>query len=310
MSEPAAKKPRRPQYQGEPTVRQIMLRPKWLLALLGFLAVAAAFAGLAQWQLSHAVRINTEAPDSETPAPLETLNPPGTAISDHAAGYLAEVSGNWAAGDFSIVSERANQGETGYWVVGHLVTGGADPADLAVAIGWTADGERAHETVSRLNAEADPLAEITATPLLGRYNPTEAAKIPDGSQPPNSMSTMVPSQLLNLWQQQPQERVYAGFLVLHDTASQLPAYQLQQIDSVPPKAPKESDKIAADGYEQNFGTSTLPGVIGTKWGWSNDLTLHSSVSYGENFVVAVAVSGTAEDLTDLVELQVAGLMEE
>lgn len=238
MSEPAAKKPRRPQYQGEPTVRQIMLRPKWLLALLGFLAVAAAFAGLAQWQLSHAVRINTEAPDSETPAPLETLNPPGTAISDHAAGYLAEVSGNWAAGDFSIVSERANQGETGYWVVGHLVTGGADPADLAVAIGWTADGERAHETVSRLNAEADPLAEITATPLLGRYNPTEAAKIPDGSQPPNSMSTMVPSQLLNLWQQQPQERVYAGFLVLHDTASQLPAYQLQQIDSVPPKAPE------------------------------------------------------------------------
>ncbi|GAA4784021.1 hypothetical protein CCANI_03810 [Corynebacterium canis] len=76
------------------------------------------------------------------------------------------------------------------------------------------------------------------------------------------------------------------------------------------RAMKESDKIAADGYEQNFGTSTLPGVIGTKWGWSNDLTLHSSVSYGENFVVAVAVSGTAEDLTDLVELQVAGLMEE
>lgn len=76
------------------------------------------------------------------------------------------------------------------------------------------------------------------------------------------------------------------------------------------RAMKESDEVAADGYEQNFGTSTLPGVIGTKWGWSNDLTLHSSVSYGENFVVAVAVSGTAEDLTDLVELQVVGLMEE
>lgn len=76
------------------------------------------------------------------------------------------------------------------------------------------------------------------------------------------------------------------------------------------RAMKESDAVAADGYKQNFGTSTLPGVIGTKWGWSNDLTLHSSVSYGEDFVVAVAISGTAEDLTDLVELQVAGLMEE
>ncbi len=76
------------------------------------------------------------------------------------------------------------------------------------------------------------------------------------------------------------------------------------------RAMKESDAVAADGYKQNFGTAILPGVIGTKWGWSNDLTLHSSVSYGDDFVVAVAISGTAEDLTDLVELQVAGLMEE
>lgn len=65
-----------------------------------------------------------------------------------------------------------------------------------------------------------------------------------------------------------------------------------------------ADSLAADGYPQDFGTSVLPGVIGSKWGWSDDQTLHSSVSFGADFVVAAAVAGTAEDLTHLVENQV------
>lgn len=65
----------------------------------------------------------------------------------------------------------------------------------------------------------------------------------------------------------------------------------------------EADPVAADGYGQDFGTSVLPDVIGTKWGWSNDRQLHSSVSFGENFVVAAAVTGSAQDLTGLVERQ-------
>lgn len=64
-----------------------------------------------------------------------------------------------------------------------------------------------------------------------------------------------------------------------------------------------SDPVAADGYEQNWGTFVLPGVIGTKWGWSDDRQLHSSVSFGEDFVVAAAVTGNAEDLTQLVRNQ-------
>ena len=65
----------------------------------------------------------------------------------------------------------------------------------------------------------------------------------------------------------------------------------------------EATPVAADGYGQDFGTSVLPGVIGTKWGWSDDRDLHSSVSFGENFVVAAAVTGDADDLTELVESQ-------
>lgn len=72
----------------------------------------------------------------------------------------------------------------------------------------------------------------------------------------------------------------------------------------------EADPVAADGYGQDFGTSVLPGVIGTKWGWSDDRDLHSSVSFGENFVVAAAVTGTADDLTGLVEHQLTDEVED
>jgi len=72
----------------------------------------------------------------------------------------------------------------------------------------------------------------------------------------------------------------------------------------------EADPVAADGYGQDFGTSVLPGVIGTKWGWSDDRDLHSSVSFGENFVVAAAVTGTADDLTGLVEFQLTDEVED
>ncbi|MBH5298493.1 hypothetical protein [Corynebacterium ulcerans] len=61
---------------------------------------------------------------------------------------------------------------------------------------------------------------------------------------------------------------------------------------------------ASDGTVQDFGTYTLPGVEGTKLGWSNDGVLHSSVSFGSDFVVAAAVVGTHKDLTDLVQHQI------
>ncbi|MCX7542335.1 hypothetical protein OS128_05340 [Corynebacterium sp. P5848] len=65
----------------------------------------------------------------------------------------------------------------------------------------------------------------------------------------------------------------------------------------------QSDEYAADGYPQDFGTAVLPGAVGTKWGWSNDYSLHSSVTFGENYVAAAAVAGSAEELTALVEAQ-------
>ncbi|TNL99286.1 hypothetical protein [Corynebacterium tapiri] len=56
---------------------------------------------------------------------------------------------------------------------------------------------------------------------------------------------------------------------------------------------------AADGYRQDFGTAHLPGVIGTKFGWSDDhRSYHATASYGVDFSVAAQINGTADQLTE------------
>lgn len=82
--------------------------------------------------------------------------------------------------------------------------------------------------------------------------------------------------------------------------------QLMEDDPTHPVlvAMAHADSISEDGYEQDYGTAKLQNVVGTKWGWSNDKTLHSSVSFGKNFVVAASVTGSADDLTKFVKSEV------
>lgn len=57
--------------------------------------------------------------------------------------------------------------------------------------------------------------------------------------------------------------------------------------------------VAADGYRQNFGTARLPGAKGTKFGWSDDRrSFHATATYGDDYTVAAATNGTAQQLTD------------
>lgn len=62
--------------------------------------------------------------------------------------------------------------------------------------------------------------------------------------------------------------------------------------------------FAADGYAQNFGTVILPGIEGTKFGWSDNLDVHSTVSLGPGYVVAAMVEGSADELTSDVQAAV------
>jgi surfeit locus 1 family protein len=207
-----------------PTHGQVMRRPRWIGALLLALLVAGGFAGLAQWQLGHAVQLNTEAEfDSEAPVALGELNPAGTSVGDMAAGRVATVDGAFVPGDFRVVEDRVNGGVTGAWVVGHLVTETTPEGHLAVAIGWAADAAEAEAALGEIDDnEAIKLA------LEGRYMPAEGPVLPKPSEDPDVLRSMLPGQLANLWSSV-DGPVYSGFLVAHS-----PEAGLVEIDSVPP----------------------------------------------------------------------------
>jgi len=206
------------------------VRPRWIAALLLALLVAAAFAALGQWQLERSFS-NTEAVDrpTETVAPLDTIAEPQQPTLEAAGGQLVSVTGSFVPGDSLVLSERLNDGERGYWLVGHFVTDGhsvADGVGLGVAVGWAETEAEASAAISVL--EADTLAPTT---IIGRYLPSEAPQTGDFES--GELSAMSMPALVNLWQVG-DTPVYDGYVVAND-----PIGGLTAIHSPPPSTDVE-----------------------------------------------------------------------
>lgn len=60
---------------------------------------------------------------------------------------------------------------------------------------------------------------------------------------------------------------------------------------------RDAAPVANDGYPQNYGTSTLPGAQGTKFGWSDARDINATVTLGDNWVIAAHTYGSAHTLT-------------
>lgn len=80
------------------------------------------------------------------------------------------------------------------------------------------------------------------------------------------------------------------------------AYFVQAIRDDPVGQPilegmRAATPVAADGYRQNYGTSTIDGVWATKFGWDDDGLINATVSVGRDFVVAARTTGPADQLT-------------
>ena len=216
----------------------MMRRPKWLGVLLLALLVAAGFAGLAQWQLDNAFQVDEHAvEDTETPVPLTEVDRFGKPISDREAGRVVTTSGEFMPGDFIVVDERPNYGELGSWVTAHFVadTAGADAVKhYAVAVGWAKD----HSTAQAAVAKVEQKLTRQLLELTGRFTPTEAPKIPRPHEDPAELKSMVPGQLVNLWETDVTAPVSAGYLVAHFDASVLSGTGLEPIESVKPRDPE------------------------------------------------------------------------
>lgn len=183
---------------GAPTIGQVLVRPRWIGALLLAVAVAGGFAWLANWQLESALMNQSiEQQDSEAIVPLESVSQPGSPVGEDAGGRVVTVEGTFAPEDFGVVGNRVNGEENGYWVVGHLITSAAEPANLAVALGWTATEDEAKAAV--IDAAAATTAASVPTKIEGRYQPPEGPAVPDTTDNPLVVRSLSPAQQANLW---------------------------------------------------------------------------------------------------------------
>jgi len=211
-----------------PTLREVMLRPRWL-ALLGLcLVVAGVFAWLGQWQLGRALdtSASTPAETTEQALPIAQIVDPGEYLNAPLEGQKVEVTGRFVPGDFLIVTQRMNDDELGYWVTGQLrVADTATPTSLAVAIGWAPTIEKAKDAAAALNA-----AEQQTITVTGRIVADEGPKLPPRGAP-DEMQTMSPAALVSRWHDNAGLDVYRAYVV-----SQKPLDALVTIVSRPPEA--------------------------------------------------------------------------
>lgn len=192
-----------------PTLREVMLRPRWIGALLLALAVAAVFAWLGQWQLGNAIDTDPPPADvTETVRPLEGVVEPGDYLPEPLVGQRIEATGSFVPGDFIVVSSRFQDGTEGYWVTGQFRVDGAEPASLAVAVGWTADRAAADAAASAL--DADPPQDVT---LTGRLISDEGPRAPGPGADASDLPRMSPVALLSRWSDIEGVDVYRPYLV-------------------------------------------------------------------------------------------------
>jgi surfeit locus 1 family protein len=196
-------------------VWKVARRPRWIVALLLALGVAAAFAALGQWQIGRAVATATVVVyPTEKVVPLSSVATPEKEVTDRAAGQMVSIVGRRVAGDTYVVSDRVNFGTTGYWVIGHVVA--ANGASLAVALGWAPTKARADVAAAALSVGA-PSATI-----VGRYNPTEPPDQEDFEH--NVRSVVSIPALINEWKTVPTVS-YGGYVVLKKAPAGLTTIQ-------------------------------------------------------------------------------------
>lgn len=208
-------------------------RPRWIAALIFALVLAVGFAALSQWQLARSIQNGTtEKRPTETVFELSAITRPQSPVTDKLDGQLVETTGHWVAGDYSLVSDRLNRGESGWWLLGHFavdVTPGK-AAGLVVALGWLPTESRAKAAVAQITL---PTGDV---PLSGRYNVSDAPSDSDFAS--GKITTVSSAALLNTWKTTDPAGIYGGYV----TAARAPA-GLTSISSPAPVSSVQVDLL-------------------------------------------------------------------
>lgn len=224
MTQPEPVAPRLPSFW------QVARQPKWIGAFFGVLAVAAVFAGLAQWQLERTfVTVGTVNPDQPA-VPLDELMTPGQPIAT--ANLDREVSTpvrfDWSkswlvANRQQLLADEALQ--SGYWLVtlAEVQHPEFGPTDLAVAVGFTPDKAIADAVLSEVRASTTP--STPPATIRGFLEPNEApvTVTRQSELDADQVLSLSVGQLVNLAGAAEPENlsraVYPGFVILIDGAA-------------------------------------------------------------------------------------------
>ncbi|WP_241989268.1 SURF1 family protein [Cryobacterium serini] len=186
----------------------MMLRPRWVAALLLALGIAAAFALLGHWQLDRAIESGVVVERStEQVKPLVEVAQPDGGVTQIATGQMVAADGSWVAGDETLITTRFNGGVKGFWVVSHFRTDAA--VSIAVARGWASDRATAEAAIEALQTEP----ENTPVTLTGRFLTGEAPELPDPEGDSMELTKVAPSALINLWTDFTDQSVYSAYIV-------------------------------------------------------------------------------------------------
>lgn len=197
-----------------PTLREVMLRGRWIGMLLFCLLVAGVFAWLGQWQLERAIETDPPEPGvTEQVQQLDDVLSPGAYLPEPLVGQRVETSGTWVPGDFLVVSQRFNDGVEGYWVTGQLRV--AERTSIAVAIGWAPDRESADAAIDELNADDAGTIEIAGRII------SDEGPVPPPLDQPDRMNRMSPAALLSFWHDTDQLDVYRPYLAAIEASAGL-----------------------------------------------------------------------------------------
>jgi len=187
---------------------KIARQPRWIAALVLALGVAVAFVLLSQWQIERGIEQATVIEsDTETVVPLTEVAEPQGPVTTASLGQRVTVRGVWVAADFSVIENRLHDGESGFWLTGHLLT--EDDASLAVALGWAPTEEEALAAVP---------TNLGGQDLEGRYISSEGVTNADYEE--SLRETMAVPALINEWSVAPRS-VYGGYLALAEAGDGL-----------------------------------------------------------------------------------------
>lgn len=218
--------------QFPPTLREVMLRGRWIGMLALCLVVAGIFAWLLQWQLGRALTPSL-VPEgaTEESRPITEIVEPGQYLSAPLVGQRVDVTGRWDPDDFLLVTQRLNDGTEGVWVTGRLIV---DGASLAAAIGWAPDLDAAERAVAQLEHRVtDEPVELT-----GRVIADEGPILAPGDDP-YEMTRMSTAALLGQWGEV-EGPTYRPFLALEDESAGIDDAGLDRIVA---GAPVDNDTI-------------------------------------------------------------------